>query len=436
MPEYDIATTGEDQISDLIEVPPSWLLRSGISSLSIVVVLVVGLTVFIRYPDKITAKGIITTEVPPIALVTQEAGRVERLFVQDKAFVAKDTPILFIHNEASLEDVDALRSQLERVRSLNDPAAFLSTSLPEAMELGMMQGDYLRLKQQLDALKLMLAQAEVEALQTSRLTHEVREIEKLNKSLTKEKTLYEEELVLKEKDFQRQKSLKESGVISELEYEQAESLYLQFMRQYEAKESGIINNQIRIEQLQMKGIEMGAAYSQKVQTLHIEIQQIIALLEAQLLVWEEKYFIKAEVDGTVSLAKGMEENAFFDAGSLAAYIIPSAMGEMLTKVNVPIQSSGKVETGQRLILKIPAYPYKEYGVLTTEVADIAAIALVNSEGEAYYEIKGSLPQQLESSYGKIIPYKPNMQVTAEIISEDRSLFQRIFNQFFDLLKNE
>ena len=70
------------------------------------------------------------------------------------------------------------------------------------------------------------------------------------------------------------------------------------------------------------------------------------------------------------------------------------------------------------------------------VKGITAIALTNSAGEQYYELRGALPNELISSYGKPIPYKPNMQVRAEIISVDKSLFQRIFSQFFNLVKNE
>jgi hypothetical protein len=46
-----------------------------------------------------------------------------------------------------------------------------------------------------------------------------------------------------------------------------------------------------------------------------------------------------------------------------------------------------------------------------------------------------LPQNLQSTYGKPIPFRQEMQGIAKIVTEDRRVVLRLFDQFRDLLKN-
>lgn len=433
IPDQEIAA--DQPISDLIENAPNWLLRSGIGTLAIVVVLLVGLTAFIRYPDKVSGTGIITTEVPPIALVATEGGRIEQLFVLHNDSVRENDPILFIANDASLQDVNRLRELLQQLGANPNGVDAAAENPPELQKLGLMQASYGQLQQQCAALTLLLVQSEIQDLQQSVRSQKINKIAQLNGSLTKEKALLQQELELKQKDQQRQESLYQGEHISAQDYEQNKSTFLQTQRQYEGMESGIINNQIRIKQLEMERAQLAAEYQQQLQALHIEIQQIRGQLTAELQVWEQRYFVKAKTSGAIALGKDIETNAFLPANSTVAYLMPMQAGQMLSRINVPVYSSGKVEKGQKMLLKIAAYPYKEYGILTTEITEVAAIAMESKAGQEYYEIRGNLNGPLISSYGKQLPYKPNMQVVAEIISEDKSLFERIFSQFINLLQN-
>ncbi|MGD1846880.1 MAG: HlyD family efflux transporter periplasmic adaptor subunit [Salibacteraceae bacterium] len=423
------------QTADIIEVPPGWLIHSGIGTIAAVMVMLLGLTLFIRYPDKVLATGMITTEMEPVELFTEVDGRIERLFVKDKATVESGAPILFLANDASWRDVEKLKQQLALLKtSLGTTKDF--PVLPELTQLGLMQRDYVQLKQQCEALAILLTRSEVVALQKSTLNKELAGINRLNESLVKEKALFEEELALKKRDFHRHLSLEEVGAVSKLDYENRQLTYLQFQRQFEGMSSGIINNQIRMEQLRMESIRLETEYAQNIQAAIVGIGQTIELLHAGLLVWEQQYFLKAETAGTISLARSISENAFLRKGDLAAYVVPLEKGRLLARIKLPVPSSGKIEIGQRLILKVQEYPYKEFGMVQTKVADIAAIAVQAEDGEAYYDVRGELPDKLITTYGKQIAYKPNMQVSAEIISEDRSLFQRIFSQFLNLIKND
>ena len=428
---------GEDlHITDLIENAPGWLLRSGTTTLFVVVLLFTALTAFIRYPDKVPGQGIITTEIPPIALLTLEEGRIAELFVHNNDTVHAYDPLLLIANDASRAEVTVMKHLLGQIEAACNQPSCAAIVLPELDKLGMMQNNYAQLKQQHETLRLLASEAEVLALESSARAREVQRIDELNQSLKREQAIFEQELALKEKARQRQEGLHAQAAISAQEYEQQQGQYLQFARQYEGMESGIVRNNIRTLQLETEGLRKGVEYRTKTAAALADIQATAALLRAQLHVWEQRYMVKAEAAGIVAFASAIEPNVFMPAGSLVGHIIPARPGRMVAKISVPVQRSGSLAKGQTMLLKAPAYPYKEHGILSTRIEDISPIAMPGDNGEQYYELRGHLPDTLISSYGQPLAYRPNMQVQAEIVSENKSLFQRIFSQFFNLLQNQ
>ncbi len=55
-------------IEDMLGNPPGWLLRAGIGGIALVFLLVLGLTAFIRYPDKLAAPFLLQTRTVPLLL--------------------------------------------------------------------------------------------------------------------------------------------------------------------------------------------------------------------------------------------------------------------------------------------------------------------------------------------------------------------------------
>jgi hypothetical protein len=89
-----------------------------------------------------------------------------------------------------------------------------------------------------------------------------------------------------------------------------------------------------------------------------------------------------------------------------------------------MQRSGKVKPGQKVNIKLSGYPYLEYGMVR---GVIKSKSLVPS-GDAYI-IEIDLPDGLTTLYGMKLDFTQNMQGTAEIITEDIRLLQKIINPF-------
>ncbi|SPZ92073.1 type I secretion membrane fusion protein, HlyD family [Sphingobacterium multivorum] len=87
--------------------------------------------------------------------------------------------------------------------------------------------------------------------------------------------------------------------------------------------------------------------------------------------------------------------------------------------------SAKVKLGQQALIKVRSYPYGEYGYLRGRVSYISEIPI----GDSTFFVKLDL---LRSGKDSLIQLKPGILGNAEIITEDKSIFKRVW---YNLTKN-
>ena len=109
-------------------------------------------------------------------------------------------------------------------------------------------------------------------------------------------------------------------------------------------------------------------------------------------------------------------------------IVPGETGDYVGRINLKMQRSGKVKAGQLVNIKLSGYPYLEYGMLRGMVKSISLVPSADA-----YVIEINLPSGFKTLYGKELEFTQNMQGTAEIITEDTRLLQKIVNPFRHLV---
>jgi hypothetical protein len=60
----------------------------------------------------------------------------------------------------------------------------------------------------------------------------------------------------------------------------------------------------------------------------------------------------------------------------------------------------------------------------------------DKEGKIQYEVHLALKDKMISTYNYDFPYQPMASITADVITEDKSILERVFSQFLSLIKNE
>ena len=86
--------------------------------------------------------------------------------------------------------------------------------------------------------------------------------------------------------------------------------------------------------------------------------------------------------------------------------------------------------GQTVNIRLANYPDREFGMIKGSIRVIS----LTPDKEGNLLINVSLPQGLETSYKKQISFQQEMSGTADIITEDLRLIERLLYQFRDIFK--
>jgi len=106
-------------------------------------------------------------------------------------------------------------------------------------------------------------------------------------------------------------------------------------------------------------------------------------------------------------------------------VIPDDASEIIGQIDLPLHNSGKVRNGQRAIIKLTNYPFREWGSLEGRITNISKVPKKEEKMYTAYLTIDSL----KTSFGHEIDFKQEMQGTAEIVIEELSLLERILYEF-------
>jgi multidrug resistance efflux pump len=388
--------------------------------------MVLGLTWFVKYPDIITSKAIITTQIPPQKEYARITSNIDTLLVNDNEHVKQHQPLAVLENTAKYEDVFLLRSILDTLKISVKSFNFPIDSIP-VLFLGDIDSDFALFENSLIQYKFNkeLQPFSNEAM-ANRLS--VSELKTRLINLNAQKELNASELEFKEKNLKRNESLFQKGVISAMEYENKQLEYLQSKRNFKNISLSVsqIREAINNASSNLKGTEINKTKAEMV--LLKNVIQSHNQLKKSIKDWEMRYLLQSNIDGKVSFLNFWTENQNVNQGDLVFTIIPSENSSFIAKLKTPAQNSGKIQLGQKANIKLDNYPDTEFGTLQGEVTNISLIP----DTEGFYLVDVSLPSSLITSYNKEIVFKQEMRGTAEIITEDLRLIERFFYQFKQL----
>ncbi len=244
-------------------------------------------------------------------------------------------------------------------------------------------------------------------------------------NLLKQKNIQQEDVDLAKETFDANKALKEDKVISPLDYRNEKSKYLGKALSIPQISSAIISNESNQHEKQKEILQLENEIAQQKGVF----SQSINTLKAQVDEWKNKYLLTAPVDGKISFASFLQENQQLQNNQTVCYINPENT-QYYAEVYIPQNNFGKVKQGQKVLLKLPAYPFQEFRAISGKLDFISAIAT-----DTGYLAKVLLPNGLLTNYKKQIQYHEGLSAHVEIITEDLKLSDRNLNQLRSVIKN-
>ena len=162
-----------------------------------------------------------------------------------------------------------------------------------------------------------------------------------------------------------------------------------------------------------------------------DVRESFEKLIALIGIWEQKYLLKAPINGVVSFTRYWSKNQNVRTGDKVLTIVPSDQGDIIGKINLPVEGSGKVKTGQQVNIQFSNYPHLEYGMVRGIIKTISLVP-----DDQLYAVEVELSEGLVTYYGIEIPFNQEMLGRGEIITDDRRLIERIFSPIRSMLSEQ
>lgn len=416
--------------------PPGWLVYSGNMIVLGAVIVVLTLSILIRYPDTLNAPVVITSESPATRIVANSSGRIFRLFVADQDQVEADDPLVLLENTAELKDVRLLETYIAKNAGERDT---MPPPSPTTLRLGELQASYSEYMLAWNELERIIGE-EVAFKRIRSREQQIRHLADLNKNLQKRDSIAYEEVRLQRTNFERMEGLSQAGAIPLVELEQAENTYLEARESRETIQSEIIQNRLTIERIRTGILEIEQGEFSEIATQRAVVREKRETVATALAEWKKKYLITAPFAGRISLTRYWNESQFVRSNEEILTLIPASEVDTDTdlivgQASLPLKGSGKVKIGQLANIRLEAFPFQEYGVLKSRVNGISLVPEIIND-QKMYRVDLRLEEGLTTSTGKTLPYLLEMQGQAVIVTEKRSLWERVMEDLLAVFRNE
>lgn len=425
MEKIDLLRDRSEEVQEILGKAPSWPILWGSVIVSIGLFFFMLLTWIIRYPDKIQAKIVLTTALPPHHAVANASGRILSL-APENVDVKPNDILCIIDNSSSYRDVLALSLRLDSI--INKQQSVRQLAFAEKLVLGDLQEAYNKFLLDMNRLSVFKTYEPLEK-EIVAIRRQIAQQKQLADQQARQKDIYAKQLQLFTRDYERDKRLFTEKAIAAKALDDKESMLLNASANYEAMDLNLTNNQIRLSELERELKSKEIQNQTESQDLQITVQESIYKLKSAIAGWEQKYVLRSPIGGRVSFFKFWTVNQFVNAGEEVIVVVPDSTQEVIGKVQMPTSNSGKVRTGQHVNIELDNYPYEEYGIIRGIVKSISLVPQNNT-----YQIDVSLPNGLETKSKNKIKFGQELQGTAEIVTDDLRLAERIFYQFRKLFK--
>jgi HlyD family secretion protein len=326
----------------------------------------------------------------------------------------------FLESAAHHEDVLQLETELSVVRQLFEKGDFTSfdTLLLTSLErLGDVQPSYQAFRERFAQLNSLLGK-KYHDKKIELLKRDILELETMNRHQKSQYQLYERDAALAESEFGMNQKLFKDKVIAKLDLDREESKMLAKKLPLRNIETYILNNNALMRSKEKEIIDLEKQVSEQKESF----RQSINSLNSSISAWRNRYLLVSPTSGEILFSNNLQEKENVKVNTELFQVFETNSSYVGT-LTIPQDNSGKVKIGQRVLIKFQSYPFEEYGMVE---GNISSLPQLSTQDNKLFFAFVELPNGLTTNHNKILAYNYGMAASAEIITEDLRLIERIF----------
>lgn len=412
------------QVDEVLNRPPSWLIRWGTTVFFLAFLILIGITWFVQYPDLVSGPVKVVANNIPKTVNSKTDGQLIRLFAKEGQQVSQGDILAYLESTASHEEVMALEKDINLLIGFSAAGQIdkiYNFSIPNFFRLGELQKPYQAFQEAFTRSQAAVAGG-IYSRKKGTIGNEINTLKRLNQNTLDQLALQEKDLAMALEEAQSQQRLSEKGFVSSQEAKNAMSRYLTKKQAFEQAKSNVENNQISQIQKQQEIIELEKNISDQ----RSGLLQAVNTLKSDIEAWKQRYVVIAPTSGKVNFLTSLQENQMIKSGQELMYILPEGSG-YYGEMHVGQYNFGKVRNGQEVIVKFQSYPFQEFGTVKGQIAFISDLPK-----DSTYLVKVTFPEGLVTSSKKQLPFRNGMTASGEIITENLRLIEKFF---YDIRKS-
>ena len=415
-----------ENVQDILTTPPHWMIRWGNTLIFIILLMFLMMSYFIKYPEFIPAPILVTSQNPPEKLEARTNSKIEKIFIKNGEIVKKNEVLMVLQSSANYKDILKLKTIVD---SLSQNYIF-SFPINEASKykLGELQSDYNVFSKAFQDERLF-SKLQPYAPENLAANQSLTENRSRIAILQQQRQLEVSKFDLSKKNYDRSQILFDQGVISKMELENEKIKYLQ--AEQNLKNLNISLSQSEESITNLNKTKSGASINSEKDKINYSSTTVQSFeqLRKSLKQWEITYLITSSTNGKVSFQQFWGENQFLKSGDVILSILPNEKTAIVGRMFVPTANSGKIISGQKVLIKLDNYRYQEFGIVEGKVQNISLTP--DKDGNYYVDV--ILPNGLKTSHNKTLPFDKELKGNAEIVTQDLRLIERFFYQIRKLL---
>lgn len=415
------------EVHEIISRVPSWIVRWGISMIFVVFLIFLMISWFIKYPDVLNAKIMITSDPAPVEILARADGPLA-LLKEDGSLAGSGETLAYIKSEVNYNDVLLIGQLLKNIEDSSFSSENLTNfSNNNGFRLGGLATYEAALRKDIESW-LSFVSRKTYIKQIAQLKKQQESLLLIGENQQQQLVIYNDEMLLAKHKFMVDSVLNAQKITAPFEFEELKRAYMREQRAYKNTEATLLNHQLQYEQLQLQIIQIASAQAEEEMRLKAAVKGAHHELTEQISRWKQQYVIRSPFEGKVAYLQILQDEKMVTAGNRLFMVLPDTQ-DLFAYAELPLAGSGKVKEGQDVNIRLESYPYEQYGMLTGRVVKLFPIP--NEQG---YILELDLVNGLQSTYNKQLAFRHNLTGETEIITEDLRLLERVFFQLRKLLR--
>jgi multidrug resistance efflux pump len=406
-----------DEVQEIISSPPSWIVKWGVSLFVLILVFIGIVSYFIKYPDVVPARFVLSSRNAPRQALARANGKVEKILVNDGMVVDKLQPLAYIESSASTENVlklDTLVKNMQRIVKAKQWNKLAKIGAP-VQNLGDIQQEYQRFYVNLVDMRASLGNGYYQE-RRKLLLKDFEDLKNMERILNDQYQLQEKDYRLAKEEYSVQQELFKSKVISSMELKKESAKLIAREMPLSNLSMTMVQNKTMITSKQKEVNELDNLILERYEALIESLNSLHNAIQS----WKYSHIITAPVRGAVSYSAPWLESQTLKQGEEFATISPSD-DDYIGIVKIAQSNFGKIKVGQRVLIKLDGYPHREFGSIEGSLLKLSKSPGTDSTFWGFVK----LPKDLITKYKKNIAYSNGLTGTAEIITTEKKLIERL-----------